>query len=180
MNCSRNSKHDRQRRCSSRISPNPHQDLRHHVGGNGARLEQSKKATQSNPEQERLGQIRAEVNRLAAANDLPAAAATYRNLLRAAPDTVFGEQRQLELANQLYANHDHAHAAAAYELLLDRYPAHDKAPDAMLKLGLTQYGMEQQSAAEATLAAVSQRYPGSDAARTADDRLRAIQLGSLR
>ena len=50
----------------------------------------------------------------------------------------------------------------------------------MLKLGLTQYGMEQQSAAEATLAAVSQRYPGSDAARTADDRLRAIQLGSLR
>ena len=102
----------------------------------GARLEQSKKATQSNPEQERLGQIRAEVNRLAAANDLPAAAATYRNLLRAAPDTVFGEQRQLELANQLYANHDHAHAAAAYELLLDRYPRCSNAAEVRLILGV--------------------------------------------
>ena len=36
------------------------------------------------------------------------------------------------------------------------------------------------SAAEATLADVGKRYPGTDAARTADDRLRAIQLSRLR
>ena len=35
-------------------------------------------------------------------------------------------------------------------------------------------------AAEATLARVAQQYPGTDAARTADDRLRAIQLGKVR
>jgi TolA-binding protein len=35
-------------------------------------------------------------------------------------------------------------------------------------------------AAEATLAQVTQRYPGTDAARTADDRLRAIQLSRTR
>ena len=66
------------------------------------------------------------------------------------------------------------------QALLDRYPTHDKAAGALLKVGLSQYGLKQMDAAEATLSQVSQRYPGSDAARTADDRLRAIQLGQVR
>ena len=40
--------------------------------------------------------------------------------------------------------------------------------------------LEQYDAAERTLAEVASRYPGTDAARTADDRLRAIQLGQRR
>ena len=64
--------------------------------------------------------------------------------------------------------------------MLDRYPTHDKAPGALLKVGLSQYGLKQLDAAEATLAQVVQRYPGTDAARTADDRLRAMQLNALR
>ena len=59
-------------------------------------------------------------------------------------------------------------------------PTHDKAAGALLKVGLSQYGLKQMDAAEATLAQVIQRYPGTDAARTADDRLRAIQLGRVR
>jgi TolA-binding protein len=35
-------------------------------------------------------------------------------------------------------------------------------------------------AAEATLAEVTQRFPGTEAARTAEDRLRAIQLSRVR
>ena len=64
--------------------------------------------------------------------------------------------------------------------LLDRYPDHDKAPGALLKLGLSQYGLKQFPQAEASLRAVVQRYPGSDVARTADDRLRAMQLAGTR
>src|SRR5690606_36735327 len=84
------------------------------------------------------------------------------------------------LGESYYATQNYQLALQQFQALLDRYPAHDKAPGAMLKLGLTQYGMQQFAEAEATLAAVPQRYPGSDAARTAEDRLRAIRLGSLR
>jgi membrane associated rhomboid family serine protease len=102
----------------------------------GARLaKKAKAAAPISPEQERLAQARAEVNRLAA-SDLPAAAAHYRRLLREAPDTVFSEQRQLELANQLCAEQDHPHAAAAYELLLERYPTCPKAAEVRLILGV--------------------------------------------
>lgn len=88
------------------------------------------------PEQQQVLDLRAEVNRLASAHDLPQAAARYRTLLAQAPDSVFTEQRQLELANQLYVQQDHAHAAAAYELLLDRYPACGSAAEVRLILGM--------------------------------------------
>ena len=64
--------------------------------------------------------------------------------------------------------------------LMERYPTHDKAPGSLLKLGLCEYGLGKVDAAERTLADVVSRYPGSDVARTADDRLKAIQLGRLR
>jgi TolA-binding protein len=50
----------------------------------------------------------------------------------------------------------------------------------LLKIGPSQYGLRQIDAAEATLAQVIARYPGTEAARTADDRLRAIQLSRVR
>lgn len=63
---------------------------------------------------------------------------------------------------------------------MERYPTHDKAAGSLLKLGLSEYGMGKVSEAERTLAAVIRQYPNSDVARTADDRLRAIQLGRIR
>ncbi len=64
--------------------------------------------------------------------------------------------------------------------MLAQYPTHDKAAGALLKLGLCDYGLGRLPEAERTLADVVAKYPGTDVARTADDRLRAIQLGRLR
>lgn len=84
------------------------------------------------------------------------------------------------LGESYYVTQNYALAQQQFQALLDRYPTHDKAPGALLKVGLSQYGAKQIQAAEATLAQVVQRYPGTDPARTAEDRLRAIQLSQLR
>ena len=84
------------------------------------------------------------------------------------------------LGESYYVTQNYELALAQFQSLLDRYPTHDKAPGAMLKVGLAQYGLKQMDAAEATLGQVSQRYPGTDAARTAEDRLRALQLSRVR
>ena len=55
-----------------------------------------------------------------------------------------------------------------------------KAAGALLKTGLAQYGLQQVPQAEASFQQVLQRYPGTDAARTAQDRLRAIELSRMR
>jgi hypothetical protein len=90
----------------------------------GKRLaDRAASAAPPTPQQQHILDLRAEINRLAASHNLAEAASRYRTLLDQAPDSVFHEQRQLELANQLYLQQDHKHAAAAYELLLDRYPA---------------------------------------------------------
>lgn len=84
------------------------------------------------------------------------------------------------LGESYYATQNYELAQQQFQALLDRYPTHDKAPGALLKLGLSQYGLAHQDLAEATLAQVVERYPGTDAARTAQDRLRAMQLSVLR
>ena len=84
------------------------------------------------------------------------------------------------LGESYYATQNYELALDQFRYLLERFPANDKAPGALLKLGLSQYGMGRQADAESTLAEVGRRYPGSDAARTAGDRLRAMQLGSMR
>lgn len=81
-------------------------------------------------------ELRSEINRLANEHDLPAAAAAYRRLLARAPNTVFAESRQLELANQLYAQAEYEWAAKAYELLLERYPGSSHGAEVRLILGV--------------------------------------------
>jgi membrane associated rhomboid family serine protease len=103
----------------------------------GKQLARNAKPNQSlSADEARLAELRSDINRLVAANSMTAATTKYRQLLKEAPDSVFIEQRQLELANQFYAEGDHAHAAAAYELLLDRYPRCHKAAEVRLILGL--------------------------------------------
>ena len=84
------------------------------------------------------------------------------------------------LGESYYVTQNYALAQQQFQTLLDRYPTHDKAAGALLKVGLSQYGLRQFDAAQATLSQVIERYPGTDAARTADDRLRAIQLQQAR
>ena len=84
------------------------------------------------------------------------------------------------LGESYYATQNYELALQQFRGLLERFPANDKAPGALLKLGLSQYGLGRQADAESSLLEVGRRYPGSDAARTADDRLRAMQLGAIR
>lgn len=80
--------------------------------------------------------LRARVNHLAEVHDLPAAAAAYRQLLAESPDSVFLEQRQMDLANQFSAEQDFSRAATAYGLFLNRYPKSSSASQVRLMLGV--------------------------------------------
>lgn len=104
----------------------------------------------------------------------------FRQFLQDYPSGTYAPNALYWLGESYYVTQNYALAQQQFQALLDRYPTHDKAPGALLKVGLSQYGLRQMDTAEATLAQVIQRYPGSDAARTADDRLRAIQLGRVR
>lgn len=104
----------------------------------------------------------------------------FRDFLQAYPGGSYAPNALYWLGESYYVTQNYQLAQDQFEALHARYPTHDKAPGALLKIGLSQYGLQQLDAAEATLARVVAQYPGTDAARTADDRLRAIQLGRLR
>jgi tol-pal system protein YbgF len=104
----------------------------------------------------------------------------FRDFLAAFPGGQYAPNALYWLGESYYVTQNYALAGQQFQSLLDRFPTHDKAPGALLKLGLAQYGLKQYPEADATLRQVVQRYPGSDVARTADDRLRAIQLGKVR
>jgi tol-pal system protein YbgF len=108
------------------------------------------------------------------------AARAFQSFLDAYPDGVFAPNALYWLGESYYVTQNYALAQEQFEILLDRHPTHDKAAGALLKVGLCQYGLRQLDEAEATLLRVTERYPGTEAARTADDRLRAIQLQRAR
>jgi tol-pal system protein YbgF len=104
----------------------------------------------------------------------------FRDFLTAFPAGQLAPNALYWLGESYYVTQNYALAGEQFQLLMDRYPTHDKAPGALLKLGLAQLGLKQSAQAEATLRQVVQRYPGSDVARTADDRLRAMQISGAR
>lgn len=104
----------------------------------------------------------------------------FQAFLVAHPNGAFAPNAMYWLGESYYVTQNYALAQEQFQSLLDLHPTHDKAPGALLKVGLCQYGLRQLDAAEATLGKVVARYPGSEAARTADDRLRAIQLSRVR
>lgn len=112
--------------------------------------------------------------------DYVESARRLREFLAAYPGGQLAPNAIYWLGESYYVTQNYALAGEQFRLLLDRYPTHDKAPGALLKLGLSQYGQRQFEAASATLRQVLQRYPGTDVARTADDRLRALQLSGSR
>ena len=104
----------------------------------------------------------------------------FRDFLAAFPGGQYAPNALYWLGESYYVTQNYALAGQQFQSLLDRFPSHDKAPGALLKLGLTQYGLKDYRGADATLHQVVQRYPGSDVARTADDRLRAMQIAGNR
>ena len=104
----------------------------------------------------------------------------FQAFLDGYPNGAYAPNAMYWLGESYYVTQNYALAQEQFQSLIDRYPTHDKAAGALLKVGLCQYGLRQLDAAEATLGQVVARYPGSEAARTADDRLRAIQLSRVR
>ncbi|WP_449284275.1 tol-pal system protein YbgF [Luteimonas soli] len=103
----------------------------------------------------------------------------FQNFLRAHPSGAYAPNAYYWLGESYYVTQNYALAQQQFQALIDRYPTHDKAPGALLKIGLSQYGQQLVADAEKTLSEVTTRYPGTDAARTADDRLRAIELSQV-
>lgn len=104
----------------------------------------------------------------------------FQGFLEQYPSGVYAPNALYWLGESYYVTQNYALAADQFRALLAQYPTHDKAAGALLKLGLCDYGQGKLPEAERTLAEVVAKYPGTDVARTADDRLRAIQLGRLR
>jgi tol-pal system protein YbgF len=100
----------------------------------------------------------------------------FAGFLQQYPSGVYAPNALYWLGESYYVTQNYPLAIQQFRALLDRYPTHDKAAGALLKLGLCQYGLGKTDDATKTLAAVIKQYPGSDVARTADDRLKSIQL----
>lgn len=103
----------------------------------------------------------------------------FQSFLQAFPAGAYAPNALYWLGESYYVTENYGLAQQQFQALLDRYPTDDKAAGALLKVGLSQYGQQQVDAAMRTLSEVSARYPGTDAARTAEDRLRAIQLSQV-
>ncbi|MFT3756717.1 MAG: tol-pal system protein YbgF [Pseudoxanthomonas sp.] len=101
----------------------------------------------------------------------------FTSFLELYPAGVYAPNALYWLGESYYVTQNYQLAAEQFRTLLGRYPTHDKAAGAMLKLGLSEYGLGHVEQAESTLVSVLDKYPGSDVARTADDRLKSIQLG---
>ena len=108
------------------------------------------------------------------------ASRAFQQFLESYPNGAYAPNARYWLGESYYVTQNYALALEEFQLLLQRYPTHDKAAGALLKTGLAQYGLQQVPQAEASFQQVLQRYPGTDAARTAQDRLRAIELSRMR
>ena len=105
------------------------------------------------------------------------AAQLFLSFLELYPNGAYTPNALYWLGESYYVTQNYQLAAQQFRTLLERYPTHDKASGSLLKLGLSEYGLGKVDEAERTLNEVLTRYPGSDVARTADDRLKSMQLG---
>lgn len=105
------------------------------------------------------------------------AAQLFLSFLELYPNGAYAPNALYWLGESYYVTQNYQLAAQQFRTLLERYPTHDKASGSLLKLGLSEYGLGKVDEAERTLNEVIVRYPGSDVARTADDRLKSMQLG---
>ncbi|HEX7802820.1 MAG TPA: tol-pal system protein YbgF [Pseudoxanthomonas sp.] len=105
------------------------------------------------------------------------AAQLFLSFLELYPNGAYTPNALYWLGESYYVTQNYQLAAQQFRTLLERYPTHDKAAGSLLKLGLAEYGLGKVDEAERTLNDVVTRYPGSDVARTADDRLKSMQLG---
>jgi len=104
----------------------------------------------------------------------------FMSFLELYPNGAYAPNALYWLGESYYVTRNYELAAQQFRTLLATFPTHDKASGSMLKLGLAEFGLGEVDRAERTLADVIQRYPGTDVARTADARLRSIQVSRIR
>ncbi|MEE9213061.1 MAG: hypothetical protein V3U29_10455, partial [Phycisphaeraceae bacterium] len=87
-------------------------------------------------QQQQVMDLRSQISTAAATDDLPSAAALYRDLLELDSGQVLSQQQQLDVANQLMAETRYDTAARAYELFLNTYKGYGQREQVELILGL--------------------------------------------
>jgi len=105
-----------------------------------------------------------------------ASARAFSQFLQRYPNGAYAPNARYWLGESYYVTQNFELALQQFQALYRQYPNHDKASGALLKIGLSQYGLKRMGDARTTLDEVARKYPGSDAARTAEDRLRVIDL----
>ncbi|MEO0476355.1 MAG: rhomboid family intramembrane serine protease [Planctomycetota bacterium] len=122
-------------------------------------------AAEMTEEDKQVLELRQQISRAVAGNDLDAAAKTYIRLITEHGEQTLSQRQQFDIANHLFSMGEHANAAVAYERLLSAYPKHDERGRAQLMLGLinARY-LDNPEAAKPHLQEASQRLQGDDAA----------------
>lgn len=105
-----------------------------------------------------------------------ASARAFTQFLQQYPNGAYAPNARYWLGESYYVTQNFELALQQFQTLYRQFPSHDKSAGALLKIGLSQYGLKRMADARVTLDEVARKYPGSDAARTAEDRLRVIDL----
>ncbi len=87
-------------------------------------------------EDSRVAALRSAISSQLASHDFPAAAESYREMMRLNPEATLPPSQHLDIANQLFTEGDHELAARAYEAILKRSPSSHVTDDVRLMLGL--------------------------------------------
>ena len=116
---------------------------------------------ESDPNLQRIRDLRAEINEAIAHHNLPHAAILFIDLRALDPHQVLSRQAQLDIANQLASQQFFAQAADAYEQFLGHYPNFEQIEQVQLMLGLIcgRY-LGQYDRAKALLSAAMRRLHG--------------------
>jgi membrane associated rhomboid family serine protease len=90
----------------------------------------------TDPTQEKIKEIRAQISAAITERDHPKAAGLYQELRKLDPEQVLSRQAQLDIANQLASQQLYPDAAEAYELFLRHYKNFEQIEQVELMLGL--------------------------------------------
>lgn len=114
------------------------------------------------------------------AGDYAQASRGFRSFIQQYPSDALTPNAYYWLGESYYVTMNYPVALESFQRLLAQFPQSEKAPDALLKVGYSQLELKQADAAKATLQSVIAKYPTSNAASLARERLRRLQLQSVR
>jgi len=97
---------------------------------------ETKKTTAQKQQEQKINELRNDINHRIAQRDLPGAAGLYLELMRLDSNQILPRQHLLDVANQLASDNKPSEAAHAYEQLLTHYSNYEYVEQVELMLGL--------------------------------------------